>query len=112
MPGCPTTRSSAMPRISARHTSRTSAPGWTPHARSSRRPSVPDAPRSPYQYAVIRGIPRVERGDAMNVGVIVLFGPHRALAARLELDAAGLEGFAPELQSEAVRPQPDAIERM
>ncbi len=73
---------------------------------------MPDAPRSPYQYAVIRVVPRVERGEAMNVGVILLCRPHRFLAARIELDATRLEGFAPDLKPAAVRPHLDAIERI
>ena len=73
---------------------------------------MPDAPRSPYQYAVIRVVPRVERGEVMNVGVILLCRPHRFLAARIELDATRLEGFAPDLKPAAVRPHLDAIERI
>ena len=33
---------------------------------------MPDAPRSPYQYAIIRVVPRVERGECLNVGVVLL----------------------------------------
>lgn len=73
---------------------------------------MPDLPRSPYQYAVIRVVPRVERGEAMNVGVILLCRPHRFLGARIELDAARLEAFAPDLKPAAVRPHLDAIERI
>ena len=38
---------------------------------------MPDAPRSPYQYAIVRVIPRVERGECLNVGVILLCRPRR-----------------------------------
>ena len=73
---------------------------------------MPDEHRSPYQYALIRVVPRVERGEAMNVGVILLCRPHRFLAARIELDAGRLASFAPDLDLALVRPHLDAIERV
>jgi len=33
---------------------------------------VPDEPRSPYQYAIIRVVPRVDRGECLNAGVVLL----------------------------------------
>jgi Protein of unknown function (DUF3037) len=73
---------------------------------------VPDAPRSPYQYAIIRVVPRVERGERLNVGVVLLCRPHRFLGARVALDEDRLRAVAPDLDPATVRPHLDAIERI
>ena len=44
--------------------------------------------RCTYDYAVIRVVPRVERGESVNVGVIVSCPARGLLDARIELDAA------------------------
>ena len=71
---------------------------------------MPDAPPSPYQYAIVRVIPRVDRGERLNVGVILLCRPRRYLGARTGLDAARLAAFAPDLAASTVQPHLDAIE--
>ena len=38
---------------------------------------------SPFQYAIVRVVPRVERGECMNVGVVFFCRPRRYLAARI-----------------------------
>ena len=48
-----------------------------------------------YSYAVVRVVPRVERGECINVGVILFAPEARYLAARLELDPARLWALAP-----------------
>ena len=48
---------------------------------------MPDARRNPYQYAIVRIVPRVERGECLNVGVILLCRPSRFLAASMALSA-------------------------
>jgi hypothetical protein len=48
-----------------------------------------------YSYAIIRVVPRVERGESLNAGAI-LFAPEAPyLAARVELDPARLHALAP-----------------
>jgi hypothetical protein len=71
---------------------------------------VPDAPRSAYQYAIVRVVPRVERGECLNVGVILLCRERRFIGARTALDPARLVAFAPDLDPAAIRPHLDAIE--
>ena len=73
---------------------------------------MPDAPRSPYQYAIIRVVPRVERGERLNVGVVLLCRPQRFLGARVALDEDRLRAIAPDLDPATVRPHLDAIERI
>ena len=57
-----------------------------------------------YDYAVIRVVPRVEREEFINVGVIVSCPGARHLEAAIELDAARLQAFAPALDLEALQP--------
>jgi hypothetical protein len=50
-----------------------------------------------YSYAIVRVVPRVERGEFLNVGV-VLFGREQGfLAARFEIDPLRLRSLAPDL---------------
>jgi hypothetical protein len=70
---------------------------------------VPDAPRSPYQYAIVRVVPRVERGERLNVGVILLCRPKRFLGAAVALDPDRLRAIAPDLDPASVQPHLDAI---
>lgn len=67
---------------------------------------------SPFSYAVYRLVPRVERGEQMNVGVVVFSRPLRYLAARTALDELRLAALWPELDAETVRPHLAAIERV
>jgi hypothetical protein len=71
---------------------------------------VPDAPRSQYQYAIVRVIPRVDRGECLNVGVVLLCRPRRFIGARTLLDTARLAAFAPDLAPALVQPHLEAIE--
>jgi hypothetical protein len=68
------------------------------------------APRSPYQYAIIRVVPRVERGERLNVGVVLLSRAHRYLGAMTALDERRLAALAPDCDPAAVAPHLAAIE--
>ena len=57
----------------------------------------------PYDYAIVRVVPRVERQEFINVGVIVSCQAQDFLAARIELDEARLLALAPDVDIEAVR---------
>jgi hypothetical protein len=67
---------------------------------------------SPFSYAVYRVVPRVERGERINVGVVVFCRPLGYLAARTALDEQRLAALWPELDPETLRPQLAAIERV
>ena len=58
-------------------------------------PWPPASPIVWYSYAIIRVVPRVERGECINVGVIVFAREAGYLGARIELDAARLQALAP-----------------
>jgi hypothetical protein len=58
-----------------------------------------------YDYCVIRLVPRVEREEFINVGVIVSCPRGRFLQARIELDEKRLLAFDAALDLEAIRQQ-------
>jgi hypothetical protein len=71
--------------------------------------------RTPFQYAVVRVVPRVERGERVNVGVVLLCRPRRFLGARFALgerQLAALEALDPGLDLDALRAHLDALERI
>lgn len=71
--------------------------------------------RDPFQYAVIRVVPRVERGERVNVGVVLLCRPRRFLAARIDLgprQLAALAALSPDLDVDAVRRHLDGLGRV
>jgi DUF3037 family protein len=56
-----------------------------------------------YDYAIIRVVPRVERGERMNVGVILSCVDDQFLDARIEVDPARLRALDPHLDLDAIR---------
>jgi hypothetical protein len=67
---------------------------------------------SPFSYAIYRVVPSVERGERMNVGVVVFSRPLQYLAARTRLDEGRLAALWPDLDPATIRPHLDAIERI
>lgn len=55
--------------------------------------------RSSFDYAVVRVVPHVERGEFLNAGVILLSREHGFLAARVALDPARLRALAPDVDA-------------
>jgi Protein of unknown function (DUF3037) len=68
--------------------------------------------QSAFEYAIVRVVPRVERGERINAGVIVHCRAHDYLAARIELDEARLLALAPDVDLETVRRHLAAIPRV
>ena len=62
----------------------------------------------PFQYAVLRLVPRVEREEFLNVGVIVFCRTRRFLRARVALDPRRIQALAPDLDVESVKEHLDA----
>jgi hypothetical protein len=56
-----------------------------------------------YDYAIIRVVPRVERGEQVNVGVILSCVDAEFLEVRIDVDEARLKALDPTLDVEAVR---------
>ena len=55
-----------------------------------------------FDYATIRVVPRVEREEFVNVGVIVSCPARKFLECRIEPDWEKLKAFAPELEREKI----------
>lgn len=55
-----------------------------------------------YSYAVLRVVPRVERDEFINAGVILFSQEHRFLGAMVHLNKKKLRAFAPEVDIEAI----------
>jgi hypothetical protein len=66
----------------------------------------------PFDYAVIRVVPRVERGEFFNAGVIVSCPTKNYLKARVELDAERLAALDPAFDRETVERHLSAILRI
>jgi len=60
------------------------------------------AERHLYEYSVLRVVPRVERGELINAGVIVYCRPLEYLGSRVLLDRARLAALDPDLDPEPV----------
>ena len=58
--------------------------------------------RLAFEYAVIRIVPRVERAEFLNAGVVLVCRSKRFLGARVEFDRARLVCLAPWLDDEFV----------
>ena len=65
-----------------------------------------------YSYAIIRVVPRVERGEQVNVGVILSVADSSFLDARIEIDEAAIRALDPSIDLEAVREQLAVIPRV
>ncbi len=61
--------------------------------------------RSSYDYAIIRVVPRVERGERINVGVILFCRTRAFLGVLTHIDERRLLALAPDLDLEIVRHQ-------
>jgi len=72
---------------------------------------VPES-RSPFAYTVVRAVPRVERGEFINVGVVLFCRERRFLGARIGLDGARLSALEPECDAAEIRAQLEAIVRV
>ena len=65
-----------------------------------------------YDYAVIRFVPRVEREEFINVGVILSCPAQKFLESRIELDSKRLMAFAPAIELETIRRYLDTIPKI
>src|SRR3989440_4209223 len=66
------------------------------------------APNS-YDYALIRLVPSVERGECLNIGVILFCRTLEYLGARIYLNEARSLALSPDIDLAAVQQQLDAI---
>jgi hypothetical protein len=62
-----------------------------------------------YDYSIVRVVPRVDRGERINVGVILSCSGMNFLDARIELDEAALRVLDPAVDIAAIRANLDTI---
>ncbi|MBV8631162.1 MAG: DUF3037 domain-containing protein [Silvibacterium sp.] len=68
--------------------------------------------QSSFDYAVVRVVPRVERGEFINAGVIVYCLEQRFLGARIHLDERRLKALWPEADIALIRRHLEAIPKI
>jgi hypothetical protein len=68
--------------------------------------------QSSFDYALIRVVPRVERGEFVNAGVILFCRTLRFLEARIELDTQRLLALAPDVDLDEVRQHLETLPRI
>lgn len=73
---------------------------------------MPPDEQHQFQYAVVRIVPCVERGECVNAGVIVFCRSLGYLAARVDLDEELLAAFAPDLDIDLVAAHLRAVPRI
>lgn len=73
---------------------------------------MPSSPRSPFTYTILRAVPHLERGERINVGVVLYCRAAGYLGVRVGVDAARLAAIAPDIAAEALRAPLQAIERI
>ena len=56
-----------------------------------------------FDYAIVRVVPRVERGEFLNVGVVVFCPTQGFLNCHIELDVARLAAFAPSVDADEIK---------
>ena len=82
----------------------------TPSASTAEKPGA--KPPSSYDYALIRVVPRVERGEFVNAGTVLFCRTRRFLRVALALDDARLLALAPDLDLAAVHHHLEALVRI
>jgi hypothetical protein len=73
---------------------------------------VSEPPADPFAYLILRVVPSVERGETMNVGVVLFCRRRGFLGARVGLDHARLSALAPDLATGELADHLDALVRI
>jgi hypothetical protein len=63
----------------------------------------------PFEYAVLRVVPRVERGEFINAGVVIYCQAERFLGARVHVDPTRLKVLDPDADLKAVLAHLEAV---
>jgi hypothetical protein len=73
---------------------------------------VPEPDAKPFTYLILRVVPSVERGERLNVGVVLFCRQRGFLGARIELDAARLAALTSGVAVDEVRRHLAALARV
>jgi len=69
-------------------------------------------PRAPFQYAVLRLVPRVERGECINVGVVLFARTRDFLGVLTALDPVRARALDPGLDVARIAARLEGLERI
>lgn len=69
-----------------------------------------ESERKAFAYALLRVVPHAERGECLNVGVVVYCRQHAFLDTRVHVDGERLATLAPDLDRAALRSRLDALQ--
>ena len=67
---------------------------------------------SEFQYAILRVVPRLERGEQINAGVVLFARRAGFLEARVRMDVERLHALAPEVDPAPLTRQLEALARV
>ena len=70
---------------------------------------TPPAGRHPFVYATLRAVPRVDRGEFVNVGVVLYCQALDFLQAAVVVDPVRLRALAPDVDLDAVRTAAESV---
>jgi hypothetical protein len=70
---------------------------------------MPEQRSDPFAYAIVRVVPRIERGERFNAGVVLFCRQRDFLEARVALDPVRLRALDPEVNESDVRAHLDAF---
>ena len=70
---------------------------------------MPAPARSPFSYAILRVVPRIERGERFNAGVVVFCRQLGFLGAKVALDEQRLAALAPAASADEVLAHLEAL---
>lgn len=65
--------------------------------------------RVPYLYSVLRLVPRIERGEAMNIGLVMFCRPQRFLRVESVLDHARVRAFAGNIDTDLIESRLESL---
>lgn len=65
-----------------------------------------------FEYAVVRVVPRVEREEFLNVGVILYCAGQKFLKCAFEIDESRLKAFSCEIEAEIILSNLKSIEKI
>ncbi len=70
---------------------------------------MPESARSPFAYTILRVVPRIERGERFNAGVVLFCRQRGFLGAEVRLDERRLAALAPDARADEVRAHLEAL---
>ncbi len=70
---------------------------------------MPDSRKLPFSYALLRAVPSIERGECLNIGVVLFCRQAGFLAMKTGVDPDRLEAFAPGLDPTPMAQRLDQI---